>query len=66
MGQANGITMIVGCELSIARWVRNPVRHRVAEIRAAQHSISKRKVNVAICVRDGLAAKLARQKARSL
>lgn len=36
MGQANGVTMVMGCELSIARWVQSPFKHRVAQIRVAQ------------------------------
>ena len=41
MGQANGVTLMMGCELSVARWVKSPVRHRVAEIRTAQRGLSK-------------------------
>ena len=41
MGQANGVTMVMGCELSIARWVQSPVKHRIAEIRNAQRAVFK-------------------------
>lgn len=27
MGQANGVTMMMGCELSVARWVRSPAEY---------------------------------------
>jgi hypothetical protein len=43
MGQANGVTMMMGCELSVVRWVKSPVRHRVAEIRAAQRGLHDRR-----------------------
>lgn len=36
MGQANGVTMMMGCELSVARWVKSPKLHLEAKIRAAK------------------------------
>lgn len=41
LGRANGVGMLTGCQLSVARWVRSPVKHRVAEIRMAQRGITK-------------------------